>query len=241
MDKIDYSIQYRKWHDDSIEHYENSVAYYKRIFEHLLPDDRNIKILDVGCGFGLALYALKKMGYNNVKGIDISPQQIEVALSKGLDVELVEDSIEWLHKFKENFDVIISLDVLEHIPVALHIKFLKAIHCALKNNGKFICTVPNANSTFASRWRYNDWTHETSFCEHSLEFVLLNSGFSDVMISEIEFIQKPKYPWIIRKSVLFWILFKVMRLFRRIEAIAELGSEGKTIPLSLNILAVAKK
>jgi SAM-dependent methyltransferase len=241
MVEIDYSIQYRNWHNDTIEHYESHVNYYKRNFGYLLPNDKNINILDVGCGYGLALYAFKKMGYQNLKGIDISPQLAKVAQSKGLNVELVEDSIKWLEEHKETFDVIFCLDVLEHIEIDSQIKFLKAINGALKINGLFICTVPNANSTFASRWLYNDWTHKISFSEHSLEFLILNSGFSSVSISEIEFMQRPKYPWLIRKSVLHWLLFKTFRFIRRLEAIAELGSEGRSIPLSLNLKAVAKK
>jgi hypothetical protein len=71
--------------------------------------------------------------------------------------------------------------------------------------------------------------------------LILNSGFSSVSISEIEFVQKPKYLLLIRKSVLHWLLFRTMRLIRRLWAIAELGSEGKGIPLSLNIKEVAKK
>lgn len=241
MDEIDYSIQYRKWHDDSIRHYEDSYNYYKRIFSNLLPEDKDIKILDVGCGFGLAIYSLKKMGYKHVKGIDISRQLVEVCHKNNLDVELVEDSTEWLNKHPCEFDVIIFLDVLEHIPPEKHLIFLKSIYKSLKQNGMIICTTPNANSTFSSRWIYNDWTHYTSFTEHSLDFILRNSGFKDVQIKEVEFITKPRYPIILRKSVLHWILFKIIRFFRRLEAIAELGEEGKTIPLSLNLLAVAYK
>ncbi len=241
MDKIDYSIQYKKWHNDSIEHYENSSSYYERNFSHLLPKDKEANILDVGCGFGLAIYAMKKMGYVNVMGIDISPQQVDACHKKNLNVELVNDSVKWLEEHQNEFDTIISLDVLEHIPVEHHLRFLKAINKALKMDGKFVCTVPNANSTFASRWRYVDWTHFTSFCEHSLEFVILNSGFKSVVVSEIEFMKRPKFPFVLRKSIIHWILFKTMRYFRRLEAIAELGAEGKTIPLSLNILAVAQK
>jgi 2-polyprenyl-3-methyl-5-hydroxy-6-metoxy-1,4-benzoquinol methylase len=154
MVEIDYSIRYRKWHNDTIEHYGSHVNYYKRNFEYLLPKDKNINILDVGYDYGLALYALKKMGYQNLKDIDISPQLVKVAQSTGLDVELVEDSIKWLEEYKETFDVIFCLDVLEHIEVESQIKFLKAINGALKINGLSICTVPNVNSTFASRWRY---------------------------------------------------------------------------------------
>lgn len=241
MKQIDYSLYYKRWHNDSLEHYEKMVDYYKFNFFHILPENKDIQILDVGAGFGFLIYALNRAGFNNVRGIDISPQMVMIATSKGLNVELVEDSKEYLEKHNGEFDIIFALDVLEHIPVDNQIDFLKSIYNALKDDGKFICTVPNANSSFASRWRYIDWTHHCSFTEHSLEFVLLNSGFKKVRVQEIEFFKKPKYPFIIRKSVIHWLMFKTFRFFRRLEAIAELGIQGKTIPLSLNIMGIAEK
>ncbi len=242
MGNINYSIHYRKWHSDSEEHFEAMCIYYKKKFLHLLPQNKEISILDIGCGFGLLLYCLREIGYKNCKGIDISNQQIEVAKKKGLDVECVLDTNKWLEEKKEKFDVIFLLDVLEHIKKEDQLKLLQNIYHSLKKGGKLIVTVPNSNSTFGLRWRYIDWTHEISFTEHSLEFILLNSGFKNVRIEEIEYIDKPKYPFIVRKSVLQWFLFKFFRYIRRLQAIAELGyDQGSKIPLSLNILGVAEK
>ena len=41
--------------------------------------DKNTKILDVGCGNGVFLYKLAKNDYNNLYGIDYSPDSIEFA------------------------------------------------------------------------------------------------------------------------------------------------------------------
>ena len=239
--KIDYSIYYRKWHDESTEHFESLVPFYRRLILPYVGDNKDINILDVGCGFGLAIYSLRKLGYKNIKGIDISPQQVKVAQSKGLDVTLVDNTLEYLKDHTEQFDIVLLLDVLEHTNKEEQIPFLKSINGSLKAGGKLILTVPNANSTLACRWRYNDWTHYISFTEHSLEFLLLNSGFSKVEIKEMEYLVKPKLPFIPRKSVCLWFLFKFVRFLRRLEAIAELGYEGKKIPLSLNIIGVAYK
>lgn len=241
MEKINYSIHYKKWHNDTKEHFEASSHYYIRNLQEKLPKNKEIKILDVGCGYGIGMYALQKMGYVNVSGIDISPDQIEVAMKHNLEVLLVEDTIRWLGYNKDAYDVILLFDVLEHIPVDDQREFLYAISGALKDEGILFCSVPNANSTFATRWLFIDWTHYTSFSEHSLEFILLNSGFSYIEVNEIEFISKPRYPWLIRKSVVRWLFLKFFRSIRRLQAIAELGEEGKKIPLSLNLFAVANK
>ncbi|MEN3015362.1 MAG: class I SAM-dependent methyltransferase [bacterium] len=240
-DSIDYTIHYLKWHKDSEDYYESMVDYYIDQYGRYLPQDKSIKILDIGCGTGLLVYALNKAGYMNVKGIDVSPHQISAAKKYGLNVECVDSTVDWLRNYELEFDVVFLLDVLEHIHPSEHLKLLRTIHDKLSVNGMLILTVPNANSTFASRWRYIDWTHYTSFTEHSLEFVLINSGFKKIKIMEIEFFKRPRLPFIIRKSVIHWLLLKLVRMFRRIEAYAELGREGLTIPLSLNLLCIAKK
>lgn len=241
VDSIDYTKHYLKWHKESEEYYESMAEFYIYTYSKYLPKDKNVRILDIGCGIGLLVYALNKAGYKNVKGVDISPHQIDIAKKYSLDVEHVDNTVSWLQSHKSAFDVIFLLDVLEHIHPSEHLTILKSIYNSLNIDGTLILTVPNANSTFASRWRYVDWTHHTSFTEHSLEFILLNSGFSDVKIMEIEFFRRPKLPFIVRKSVIHWLLLKLIRMFRRIEAYAELGNEGLTIPLSLNLLCIAKK
>lgn len=243
MTNFDYSIHYRKWHDGSKDNFEKHVSYYSYIFTkaELTNLTKEINILDVGCGFGLAIYAFNKIGYKKAKGIDISPEQLKVAQDNGLDVSLVEDSIKWLLKHEGQFDVITCFDVIEHIPVEQQLQFSRAINIALKNGGKFVCTVPNANSTFATRWRYIDWTHYSSFSEHSIEFLLLNSYFSSVNVVNLDIPIKLEFPYFFSKAFIRFILFKFIRGFRRLEALAELGMEGKNIPLSLNLLVVAEK
>lgn len=47
-----------------------------------LPDDKDARLIDIGCGAGLLLNYLLKKGYFNLEGIDILPGQIEFAKEK---------------------------------------------------------------------------------------------------------------------------------------------------------------
>src|SRR5580698_5087470 len=59
-------------------------AYLMQIIAKHLPSDRQVRILDLGCGHGAFLYFLTKAGYQNICGIDVSAEQIEVAHRLGI-------------------------------------------------------------------------------------------------------------------------------------------------------------
>ena len=59
------------------EEYENSYNHYELNFGKYLPAKMDARILEIGCGGGHFLYFLKKKGYTNYLGIDISSEAIE--------------------------------------------------------------------------------------------------------------------------------------------------------------------
>ncbi len=242
--QIDYSIQYAKWHDDSPEHYAEAARFYRDLLAPILKDlDKSARVLDIGCGTGLLVNALRSFGYANTEGIDLSPQQIEVARSTGLPCTLVDE--QYLEQRAEaepgSLDAVFLMDVLEHVPVASQMAFVGAIARLLKPAGMLVISVPNANSSFASRWRYIDWTHCSAFTEHSLEFVVKNQGFRQVTYFPYEYGERPRFPYIHRPSFWTWLVRRAVRGFRRLEAIGEFGRQGLHMPLALNLLALCRK
>jgi SAM-dependent methyltransferase len=241
--KIDYTRHYLKWHSDTPEHISATTSFYSRLLKAHLPSNPQAKMLDVGCGMGFALLALKALGYTSVSGIDCDQGQIVSCKSKGLDVALSSDTVASLKEHPSNFDVILCLDVIEHIPMEKQLEFVRALADALVPSGTLICTMPNANSAIASRTRYIDWTHHTSFTEHSLDFLLFNGGFKEIQILPMEFTQRPRSFWLpFLGGARHWWAFRFFRFWRRLEMMAELGpQQGRTVPLSPNLFGVAKK
>ena len=234
---IDYTQHYLKWHDESDNHRAAMIAHYQQLLTPRLLKSRDLKVLDIGCGMGFALLALREMGFIDLQGVEQDEGQAASCRSKHLDVTLTDNTIAFLEQRTGNYDLIISLDVLEHLPVGIQIEFVRSISRALRPEGQFICTVPNANSSLASRWRYIDWTHTTSFTEHSLDFLLTNGGLTDIKICGHEFNRRPKHVWLPVGGARHWWAFRFFRLFRRLEMMAELGpTQGRTIPLSLNLI-----
>lgn len=247
MMKLDYTRYYKNWHEDTPEHIGSVTKSFQKTLAPFFPKDIEADILDIGCGMGYCLLALQELGFINITGIDIDEGQIESCQKKKLNVELVVDSIGYLLNSQSKFDFILALDVIEHVPHDCQMKFVSAIYASLKPGGTFVCTVPNANSALACRWRYNDWTHHSSFTEHSLDFLLFNAGFSDIRVVSLDDQTRPPIltlhfcnmtHW---KRVYRWFIFSLHRRFQRFQLYAELGDEAWDIPLSLNILGLGKK
>jgi SAM-dependent methyltransferase len=196
MPDFDYSLHYSRFHDDSEEHAEAMARWMMDLIKPNLPARRDIRVLDIGCGFGFGLRALRAMGFSNVMGLETSSQQAARSRAAGFQVEVVQDSTRWLLDHAEQFGLVLLFDVLEHVPVADQICFVKAVHQCIQPQGRLLLTVPNANSILASRWRHIDFTHYTSFTEHSLDFVLRNGGFEDICIDNAKGIGRfPRRLW----------------------------------------------
>ncbi|MCP4618195.1 MAG: class I SAM-dependent methyltransferase [Bradyrhizobium sp.] len=179
---MSYKLYYELFHSESDEYASLAVAQLEHELRPLLPDDTSGKVLDVGCGFGFALMALRKIGFRDVEGVELSPEQAEVGRKRGLNVSVVSDTTKWLAQKRGCYSVVLLLDVLEHVPVSDQIDLLRAIYGSLTRGGRLIVQVPNANSIVAARWRYNDFTHHASYTEHSLYFALKSAGFDDIQI-----------------------------------------------------------
>jgi cyclopropane fatty-acyl-phospholipid synthase-like methyltransferase len=237
----DYSIYYRNWHSESEAHVADMTRYYHDLLGSHLPLPHGKRLLDVGCGMGLALRAMKEYGFDWVHGVDVSPEQIAACKRLGESCELVEDTRAYLSNCQERYDVVLLLDVLEHVPVGEQLEVMRALRSVIEPGGRVLITVPNATSLLAARWRYGDFTHYSAFTEHSLQFVLLNAGFSRVDIPGQGVLRRP--------SLRFWRPSFVPRLRRWIVRliwkqilIAELGLESvDSICMDLNLFCVAYK
>lgn len=106
-----------------------------------------MKLLDVGCGEGIALHAFSASAYE-CDGIEINGHARKKALEKGLRV--VNERIEDFSKNNAGiYDVVYSFQVLEHIAADVK-QFVQACVDCVKPGGFLIFSVPN-NDGFAPR------------------------------------------------------------------------------------------
>jgi SAM-dependent methyltransferase len=222
--------------NDTSEGFQPRKCYFNKLIREHFPNNRKSMILDMGCGHGTLIHFARKLGYENIRGVDISPQQ--VAVSMGLFVEGIEqgDVMETLVKeLDESFDCVVAFDLIEHFNRDELIQLTDSVHRVLRPNGRWIIHTPNAESPFGMRMRYWDITHELAFTRTSLSQVLLSAGFSQVNCYEDQPIPHGV------KSATRWVFWKIIRSLLRFYIAVETGDTGRETIFSQNFIAVAFK
>lgn len=172
----------------------------------------NLKILDVGCGFGALGEELQKRN-NVVYGIDLSKYAISVAKSRmemafvtdATDIENLPSEIK-----NEKFDLIIFADILEHIYNPLEL--LQKYSCFLKPNGQIITSIPNVatwNVRFSllfGSFTYKDTgtldrTHIRFFTRRTAQNLIQNAGYKIIRLDITPNFFRPFVPWIKQKFI----------------------------------------
>jgi len=182
-----------------------------------LPEDKNAKCLDVGCGAGHLLMALRAAGYWDLQGVDVSPGAVPIARSKRFEV-VHADLREFLRATGQVWDVITAFDVIEHFGKEEVLEVLRLIFERLKPGGVLILQTPNALSPWAAHYRYGDLTHELIFSPEALESVLRLTGFDGIEIRDTA-----PYVHGVRSAVR-WVLWKVCWTAAALWNLAETGS-----------------
>lgn len=112
-----------------------------KIIENIAEENNEpLKILEVGSGFGYFTASVRKKGYHIV-GCDLSSDACFHA-RKTYGGEFISGDIEHvLQTHGKTFDVIVSLEVIEHIDMPFN--FINDLKKLLKQDGSIIITTPN--------------------------------------------------------------------------------------------------
>lgn len=170
----------------------------KKFLEPFIKELKNLKVLEIGCGNGSMVGYLKSLGID-ILGIDMNEKYLKNAGSRfgkeSFKLMRGEDLL-----FEDNsFDIVLSFDLLEHIPDTK--KHLEEVKRVLKNNGKYLLQTPNryTSLTFSilrdrSLTKWKEY-HPSLQTRKSLKRNFDNAGFN------IEFVDVDTYTEYFRQKL----------------------------------------
>jgi len=123
-------------------------AAWKTILKYAPKKKQPLHILEVGCGIGSICHRMhKRWPKAQITGLDISSKSIEIAnkLFGNQHTTFVE-GILTPETFSGNFDLIIFMDVYEHIAIVDRSTVHAAIRKLLANQGRLILSVPTPHN-----------------------------------------------------------------------------------------------
>lgn len=111
------------------------MARYQQVVE-LVPRQRNLRILDIGCGDGVLLSLI---GRGRLYGVDFDQDSLDYAAGK-VKAKLVKAPAESLPFRSGFFDLVIAAEIIEHLRQPE--KLLGEAARVLKGGGRLILTTP---------------------------------------------------------------------------------------------------
>lgn len=156
-------------------------AYLTHFVAKYFPADRTASILDIGCGHGKVLYFLSAAGYKNVKGVDLSQEQVDAAHRLGIPNVVCGSAFDYVAGLPdESLDVAILFDILEHLEKQDLFDMLDQVWRILRPGGRCIVHSPNGEGLFAMRILFGDLTHRQAFTRKSMEQLFATLGFAGI-------------------------------------------------------------
>jgi 2-polyprenyl-3-methyl-5-hydroxy-6-metoxy-1,4-benzoquinol methylase len=207
----------------------------ERRFAGWLPEDKSAPILDMGCGAGNFLFALARLGYSSLTGVDLSPEQVALARRWCPKAKIIEaDVFEVLKANTGRYALVSGLDILEHFRKDEALTFLELAHKALFPGGRLILQTPNAASPFFGSVAYSDFTHEWFYSPRGLERILSMAGFAGYECRE-----SGPFSHGFRSSVRSF-LWRILRSGLRLYDLIETGGENGGVYTRVFVAAAVK-
>jgi SAM-dependent methyltransferase len=163
---------------------EPSVIWWDHKYLPLLRGiDRAAPVLEIGCGAGGLLAYLQRRGFSHATGIDISAEQVALAVQRGVHAS-VGDVFDRLPSHNHEFAAILAVDVFEHFSRDELLRLAPLLFAALRPGGRLLVQTANGAGLFPGQVIYGDLTHMTVFTPDSLAQLLRPAGFVDLACYE---------------------------------------------------------
>jgi 2-polyprenyl-3-methyl-5-hydroxy-6-metoxy-1,4-benzoquinol methylase len=193
--------------DDIEKGYRSFGLFYTDNYSAYFPSDKNARVLCVSCGPGYLVNLLSESGYTNVEGIDSFPEKIAYATSRNLNCK-VAFAFDYLAECEDqSFDLIFCEQELNHLTKDEILEFLSLCRRKIRPGGRFVCFALNgANPITGAEALAQNFDHQNSFTEYSLNQVLRHAGFTDANVFGLNLYVFYKNPANYVAMFLAWLL-----------------------------------
>ena len=116
--------------------------FYRAFVERYM--EKRGKVLDVGCGSGQRTSMLARYS-ESVMAIDSDPSKISIGaiINHANNIEwLYDEFISWSEQNEDTFDYIFAVEMIEHVPLAMHTIFIDKLTKKLNSGGALFITTP---------------------------------------------------------------------------------------------------
>ncbi|MGE4279448.1 MAG: class I SAM-dependent methyltransferase [Magnetospirillum sp.] len=138
-----------------------------------------MSVLELGCGNGLFLRFLEKIGATRFMGVDGDSRVLgEMPPDLAAKVRVADfNDFFASHPADQKFDRVVMFDVLEHFSAEDGAALLRAIGAVLAPGGRIVIRTPNMGSPWGMGVQYNDMTHRACYTPGSLRQVAQVGGY----------------------------------------------------------------
>jgi 2-polyprenyl-3-methyl-5-hydroxy-6-metoxy-1,4-benzoquinol methylase len=152
--------------------------YYTTNYLSHLPNDRNISILDIGCGQGDFIRYLHSLDYRNIVAVDMDNEALSsfAGLEGVVQIAAHIDS-NFLRKMDRKFGLIVAKQMIYYIERRNVFDFVDAIKNALTDDGTLIVEIFNGSLISGRFTELKDPGILTAYTEHSIRRILEGAGF----------------------------------------------------------------
>ena len=145
-----------------------------------------MQVLEIGFGNGsFAGWAVSKGAV--YQGVEIISDQVLRGRGHGFDVHQLALPLS-SQAGVETQDVVLALDVFEHLDQAALIDMLGSVHGVLKPGGLVIARVPSGDSPFSRSIQHGDLTHRIILGSSAVHQLAASTGFV------VEQVREPAFP-----------------------------------------------
>jgi len=210
----------------------------KLVYNLIKTIPKNARILDYGSGSGIFLKLLKQKGFINVIGYEPSRKMRE----KYKDIKIVKNK----NKISGKYDIILLLDVIEHIKNDE--LFISGISKLLNQKGNLIITVPASNILWSSHdvlnkhyRRYNKKSLKKAFKKSELQILRL-SYWNFFFFLPIAFIKILKRKSKSQNSDINFMPWPASQIYKKLLKLENfLIMKGIDFPIGINLFCVLEK